>query len=147
MFEHVGYKNYKTFFKTVKKNLSEDGIFLLHCIGSNISNNITNPWTEKYIFRNSMLPSVKQIASASEGLFVMEDWQNFGQYYYPTLLAWWKNFDESWVHLKKKYDERFYRMFRYYLLSCAGAFKARDIQLWQVVFSAKGVLEEYKSVR
>lgn len=147
MFEHVGYKNYRTYFEIVKKNLREEGIFLLHCIGSNMSNSTTDPWTEKYIFRNSMLPSIKQIAGASEGLFVMEDWQNFGQYYTPTLLAWWKNFDNSWDSLKKNYDERFYRMFRYYLLSCAGAFRARDIQLWQVVFTPRGTLEEFKSVR
>ena len=77
----------------------------------------------------------------------MEDWHNFGQYYEQTLLAWWKNFDDSWLEFKERYGERFYRMFRYYLLSCAGAFRARDMQLWQIVLSKQGIEGGYESVR
>ena len=147
MFEHVGYKNYRTFMEVARKHLNKDGIFLLHTLGRNDSGTVVEPWIEKYIFPNSMAPSPAQIAKAFDGLFVMEDWQNFGQYYYKTLMSWWKNFEKNWPEISSKYDQSFYRMFRYYFLSCAGAFKARDIQLWQVVFSPSGVLEEYKSVR
>ena len=147
MIEHVGWKNYKKIIKIVKEHISPNGLFLLHTIGKNDSISSVDPWIEKYIFPNSILPSIKHLVMASEKMFVMEDWHNFGQYYDLTLLAWWKNFDKSWGHLKQNYSERFYRMFRYYLLSCAGAFRARDIQLWQVVFSPKGILKGYKPVR
>ena len=147
MIEHVGYKNYGTLMKVAKKNLASNGLFLLHTIGRNMSGSNIDPWIEKYIFPNSMLPSAKQLIDASEGLFVFEDWHNFGAYYDATCLAWWKNFEKSWIQLKGRYDDLFYRMFRYYLLSCAGAFRARDIQLWQIVFSPHGVEGVYKSIR
>ena len=147
MFEHVGYKNYRTFMKVVRRCLKKDGLFLLHTIGSNISMVRTDPWIEKYIFPNSMLPSAKQICEASEGIFVMEDWHNFSTHYDKTLMAWYKNFENAWDELKEKYGDRFYRMWRYYLLSCAGAFRARVNQLWQIVFSPEGVPGGYDSIR
>jgi cyclopropane-fatty-acyl-phospholipid synthase len=147
MIEHVGYKNYGTIMKVVKEHLAKDGLFLLHTIGRNDSATIAEPWTEKYIFPNSMLPSAEQITEAMNGVFVMEDWHNFGQYYEQTLLAWWKNFDASWSVFKDEYGDRFYRMFRYYLLSCAGAFRVRDMQLWQIVLSKQGIEGGYESVR
>ncbi len=139
MFEHVGCKNYKTFLKVVHQCLKEDGLFLLHAIARNTSVDSTDPWISKYIFPNSMLPSAKQITAASEGLFVLEDWHSFGQYYDHTLMAWHKNFTKNWARLKEAYDERFYRMWTYYLLLCAGSFRARRNQLWQIVFSKKGI--------
>ncbi len=147
MFEHVGYKNYRTFFQIVRRCLKDDGLFLLHTIGGNVSSRTTEPWLNKYIFPNSLLPSVKQIASAAEGLFVMEDWHNFSTYYDLTLMAWHRNFEAHWDTLKNRYDERFHRMWRYYLLSCAGSFRARLNQLWQIVYSKNGVLGGYESVR
>ncbi len=147
MFEHVGVKNYKTYMSVVHRCLKENGLFLLHTIGGNKSVTSTDPWISNYIFPNSMLPSVKQIAEAVEGLFVMEDWHNFATDYEKTLLAWWNNFSSKWPELKHDYDERFYRMWKYYLLSCAGLFRARKAQLWQVVFSKQGVRDGYKSVR
>jgi len=147
MFEHVGFKNYRNFFKIVSNNMNENGIFLLHTIGRNKSITITDPWFEKYIFPNSMTPSQKQIAESYEKIFVMEDWHNFGQYYDKTLLSWWKNLDASWHKLKDKYGERFYKMFRFYLLSSAGSFRARNIQLWQIVLSPHGLVGGYKSIR
>jgi cyclopropane-fatty-acyl-phospholipid synthase len=147
MFEHVGYKNYSTMIGVVKKVLKPDGLFLLHTIGRDESGSGVDPWIEKYIFPNGMLPSEAQIVRASEKNFIMEDWHNIGAYYDPTLMAWWKNFDKAWPKFKEEYGDRFYRMFRYYLLSCAGAFRARDIELWQIVFSPKGVLGGYESVR
>jgi cyclopropane-fatty-acyl-phospholipid synthase len=147
MIEHVGYKNYRTIMRTVREHLADDGMLLLHTIGRNSSATTVDPWIEKYIFPNSMAPSPEQIGGAINGLFVLEDWHNFGAYYEQTLLAWWKNFDAAWSKFKERYGERFYRMFRYYLLSSAGAFRARDLQLWQVVLSKNGVPGGYESVR
>jgi cyclopropane-fatty-acyl-phospholipid synthase len=147
MFEHVGYKNYKTFMKHVYKCLKDDGLFLLHTIGGNWSVKAPEPWTHKYIFPNGLLPSVKQIAASTEKLFIMEDWHNFSTDYDKTLLAWHSNFMNSWDRIKSNYDERFYRMWRYFLLSSAGAFRARKNQLWQVILSKNGVEGGYASIR
>ncbi len=147
MIEHVGYKNYEKLLKTVAGCLADDGLFLLHTIGRNDSASTGEPWSHKYIFPNGMLPSIKQIGEASEDVFVMEDWHNFGPYYVDTLLAWDANFQKNWLQIKKDYSETFFRMFRYYFNSFAGAFRARHIQLWQVVFS-KGVTNRvYERVR
>ena len=147
MFEHVGCKNYKTFMKVVNRCLKADGLFLLHTIAGNMTVNSTDPWINKYIFPNSMLPSAKQITSAADGLFVIEDWHSFGKYYDQTLMVWYNNFKKNWDKLKDTYDERFYRMWTYYLLLCAASFRARRNQLWQVVFSKKGIKEYFSHVR
>ncbi|EHM39979.1 MULTISPECIES: cyclopropane fatty acyl phospholipid synthase [Hafnia] len=139
MFEHVGPKNYRTYFEVVAKNLKPDGLFLLHTIGSNQTDLNVDPWINKYIFPNGCLPSVAHIASKSEDLFVLEDWHNFGCDYDRTLMAWYDAFQQSWPEIKDNYSDRFYRMFTYYLNACAGAFRARNIQLWQVLLSPKGV--------
>jgi len=138
MFEHVGQKNYRIFMETIRRCLKEDGIFLLHTIGRNTSGAGCDPWITKYIFPNGMLPSVAQIAKAAEGLFVIEDWHNIGPHYDRTLMAWNRNFQAAWPRLKGRYDERFKRMWEYYLLSCAGAFRARSNQVWQVVMTPQG---------
>ncbi|WP_034947808.1 cyclopropane fatty acyl phospholipid synthase [Erwinia oleae] len=135
MFEHVGPKNYATYFNVVERNLKPDGLFLLHCIGANKTSDHVDPWIDKYIFPNGCLPSVRHIAEAHEPYFVMEDWHNFGADYDRTLMAWNERFLTAWPQLAEKYGERFKRMFTYYLNACAGAFRARDLQLWQVVFS------------
>lgn len=135
MFEHVGQKNYRTFMETVHRCLKKDGIFLLHTIGGNDSSIKVDEWFNKYIFPNGMLPSLAQIGKAIEGLFVMEDWHNLGPHYDKTLLAWNDNFQRSWPQLKGCYSERFKRMWEYYLLCCAGSFRSRAIQLWQIVFT------------
>jgi cyclopropane-fatty-acyl-phospholipid synthase len=149
MFEHVGFKNHQAYMKVVHKCLRDDGLFLLHTIGSNSSSPTatSEPWIWKYIFTQGTLPSAQQIAGAVENLFVLEDWQNFGADYNKTLLAWYHNFQEAWPDLKKDYNEVFFRMWKYYLLSCAGAFRARAIQVWQIVYSKNGVLGGYKAVR
>ncbi len=147
MTEHIGYKNYRGFLELANERLSDDGLFLLHTIGSNRSETASDPWTNKYIFPNGHLPSIKQLGESMEGLFTMEDWHNFGADYDKTLMAWHENFVAHWDEIKGEYNERFYRMWNYYLLSCAGAFRARRIQLWQVVLSKKGVLGGYRSVR
>lgn len=147
MFEHVGVKNYRTYFEVANRCLKDDGFFLLHTIGQSESHVYGDPWLSKYIFPNSVLPSPKFVTTALEDLFVMEDWHNFGPYYDTTLMAWFENFRKAWPELKEKYDERFYRMWEYYLLMCAGLFRARSIQLWQIVLSKNGVPGGYISVR
>ncbi len=147
MIEHVGKKNYRTYMEVVKKCLKEDGLFLLHTIGSLKSGSNTDPWIAKYIFPNSMLPSLKQLTTSVENLFVIEDVHNFGIYYDKTLMAWHQNFEKAWPELKNNYSGKFYRMWRYYLLCCAGAFRARSIQLWQIVLSPHGVKNGYNSIR
>ena len=146
MFEHVGVKNYRTFMKVVSRGLKSNGLFLLHTIGGNQSISVCDPWITKYIFPNGMLPSAQQITRAAEGLFVLEDWHSFGQNYDTTLLAWYDNFTKGWEQISHNYDERFHRMWTYYLLSCAGAFRSRDNQLWQIVFSKKGVPGGYQRI-
>ena len=135
MFEHVGYTNYRTYMEVVNRCLKDDGLFLLHTIGSNTSVCSVDPWLAKYIFPNSMLPSARQITEAAEGIFIIEDWHSFGSHYDPTLMAWHQNFTDNWHCIQDAYDQRFKRMWVYYLLSCAGSFRARRNQLWQIVFS------------
>lgn len=147
MFEHVGCKNYRTFMRKVRGLLKDNGLFLLQTIGGNKSVTKTDPWIGRYIFPNSMLPSARQICSAIEGIFVLEDWHSFGGDYDRTLMQWFRNFDEGWDRLRKCYDDRFYRMWKYYLLSCAGSFRARSNQLWQLVLSPKGVFGGYRTPR
>jgi cyclopropane-fatty-acyl-phospholipid synthase len=108
---------------------------------------VPDPWSDRYIFPDSLLPSARQLTAAAEGLFMLEDWHSFGQYYDPTLLAWHRNFTAGWDRIKERYGERFFRMWKFYLLSSAGSFRARHIQLWQIVFSPLGRTRAYESVR
>lgn len=146
--EHVGTKNYRSYLQQMAASLPEEGLMVLHTIGSEVSNKITDRWITKYIFPNSVLPSVAEIATAAEQVLVLEDWHNFGDSYAKTLHAWNDNCEAAWQRLPAdRYDERFRRMWRYYLLSCAGAFSARSIQLWQLVLSKGGVIGGYDCPR
>lgn len=148
MFEHVGPKNYKTYFNTAYRCLKEKGLFLLHTIGDNETTNSANPFVTKYIFPNGVLPSISNIGKPMENKFVVEDLHSFGSYYDKTLMAWYENFNQHWNDIQSaQYDERFKRMWHFYLLSCAGAFRARYIQLWQFVLSKNGVDGVYNSIR
>lgn len=138
MFEHVGAKNYSLFMRTVQRVLRPDGLFLLHTIGANKQKTGLDPWISKYIFPNGMLPSMTSLGKAAS-FFIMEDWENFGPDYDKTLTAWHERFERGLEQKLFHCSERQRRMFRYYLLSCAGAFRARDLQLWQIVFSPQGV--------
>ena len=146
MFEHVGSKNFNNYFKIANQCLKDDGLFLLHTIGGLVTKPTPDPWIHKYIFPNGQLPSLTDISKASEKLFVIEDLHNFGAYYDKTLMTWFENFEQGWHEIKSDYSERFYRMWKYYLLSCAGAFRARDIQLWQLVMSKQGVEGVYDRI-
>lgn len=144
--EHVGYKNYRSYLRLAHEKLRPGGLFLLHTIGSNYSVTSLDPWIDKYIFPGGMLPSAAQLTQAMEHLWIVEDWHNFGPDYDRTLMAWWDNFQRDWPALMPKYGQRFYRMWKYYLLSCAGGFRARAMQLWQLVLS-KGDRPGYVPVR
>jgi cyclopropane-fatty-acyl-phospholipid synthase len=147
MMEHVGFKNHRTFMQVARRCLRAGDLFLCHTIGDSISAVRPDPWIARHIFPNSMLPSAAQIAYAAEGQFIIEDVHNFGAYYDRTLLAWEKNVQQAWPWFKEHYGERFLRMWRYYLLGCAGAFRARSIQLFQCLLSADGVLGGYVGPR
>ncbi len=147
MFEHVGRKNYRHFFQIVGNCLADDGIFLLHTIGSNTPVVFPDPWIDKYIFPGGYIPAASQIIQAAEKFLVLEDWHNFGLDYDKTLMAWFENFDQHWSKISHLYDERFYRMWKYYLLSCAGLFRARGKQLWQIVFRKRDAKGLYITVR
>ncbi len=147
MLEAVGYRNFREYMEVAAKNLTDEGIFFIHTIGGSYSTKITDPWIDKYIFPNGMLPSVSQLHIAWKGLFILEDWHNFGPYYDPTLMAWRKNFEDNWHSIKKDYDETFYRMWRYYLSCSAASFRSRKNHLWHIVLTKPNHLGIYKSVR
>lgn len=144
-FEHVGIKNYSRFFEIVFSLLKPGGFLLLHTIGSARTTTTTDEWIDKYIFPGGQLPSCRQILSSIEEPYVVEDWHNFGENYSRTLLAWHHNLVNYW---QDKNDSKRFRMWEYYLLSCAGNFEARSsVQLWQIVLSRNGIKGGYKSIR
>ncbi|HEY1810940.1 MAG TPA: cyclopropane fatty acyl phospholipid synthase [Kofleriaceae bacterium] len=143
MFEHVGPKNYERFFTQMRRLLAPDGLFLLHTIGHAGDKQSLDPWLERYIFPGAVLPTARGLADALEGKFVIEDWQNLGADYDRTLLAWFANFDRAWPSLQH-YGDRFYRAWRYYLLSSAGSFRARRNHVWQLVLSPHGHQNGYR---
>lgn len=146
MFEHVGHRNHQIYFETANRCLAEDGLFLLHTIGNKETTYTTDAWIGKYIFPNGNNPSLSLVTGAAEKFFVVEDLHNFGAHYHTTLMAWFDNFDRNWPKFRERYGERFYRMWKYYLMCCAGAFRARDLQLWQFVLSKNGVPGGYARI-
>ena len=147
MMEHVGAKNHRAYMEVVNRNLKDNGITLLHTIGNNESFEFTDPWIDKYIFPNSLIPSAAQLTKAMEGKLLIEDWHNFGLHYDYTLMAWLSRFKAAWSELRNRYDDRFYRMWEYYLNCCAGSFRARKNQLWQIVMVKDTFQGDYKAVR
>jgi len=147
MAEHVGWKNYSAYMEAAHRCLRPGGYFVLHTIGSRRSVRETDPWIEKYIFPNSMLPSLAQLAKAAEPYFVVEDVQNFGPDYDRTLMAWDENFRSAWPGLSGRYGKRFYRMWRYYLMASAASFRSRRIQLWQLVLARRPGRARYDAPR
>lgn len=149
MFEHVNSNNYVEFMEIVYDLLKPEGLFLLHTISSNKTVVVPDRWINTYIFPNSCLPTLAQIAKSSENFFVTEDVHNFGSHYDKTLMCWYNNFVTNFDKLNEKLSKPlgkvFYRMWTYYLLSCAGTFRARKIQLYQVVM-AKNPLNGYQRV-
>jgi cyclopropane-fatty-acyl-phospholipid synthase len=144
MIEHVGSKNHAALFDAVRRSMTDEGLFMLHTIGKNIRNTILDRWTERYIFPNGELPALSELTEGVEGRFIVEDVHNFGADYDLTLMAWHNRFEAAWPQYRDRYGDRFYRMWRYYLLSCAGTFRARSNQLWQVVLSPSGIPGGYR---
>ncbi len=147
MMEHVGKKNYRGFMKIANNCLKDKGLFYIHTIGSLNSKGGTDSWLEKYIFPGGRLPSSADILKAAEGYFALEDFQNIGHDYDKTLMVWFNNFHNNWPKFKDKYSNRFYRMWKYYLLSCAGSFRSGNIQLFQFVFSKGNFEKTYEGAR
>ncbi len=147
MFEHVGPKNYRTYFDTARRLLAPEGLFLLHTIGVDRQAHRTDPWIDRHVFPNGRLPAPGELARVLEGRFVIEDWHNFGTDYDLTLMAWHQRFEAAWPELSAHYGERFARMWRYYLLCCAGFFRSRQGQLWQLVLSSPQRHGPYRSYR
>lgn len=147
MFEHVGPKNYPVYFERLHDLLAPDGVFLLHTIGSHVTARSTDAWIDRYVFPNGKLPSAVEMTEALEGRFLIEDWHNFGADYDRTLMAWWERFDRAWPELRDRYPARFYRLWKYYLLSCAGFFRSRQGQLWQLVLTRRERAPVYRSYR
>lgn len=138
LMEHVGPKNYRGYMELVDRCLAPDGVAFVHTIGGNRARPRIDPWFDKYIFPNSVLPTLAQLVTAMEGIFIPEDVHNIGEDYDPTLMAWFARFDASWPALRAHYDERFYRMWTFYLLASAGSFRARAQQLFQIVMTRRG---------
>lgn len=147
MFEHVGHKNYRTYFEKARQVIKDDGLFMMHSIGSQWSTNTIEPWLEKYIFPGGVIPSMAQIGKAIDGLWSVVDVHNIGPHYDKTLVAWYENFDKKWTKRSTPEEIRFYRLWKYYLLCCAGGFRSRALQVWQFVLSPTGVPEGYKFAR
>jgi cyclopropane-fatty-acyl-phospholipid synthase len=148
MFEHVGPKNYRVFFDTVCRLLKDQGLFLLHTIGTTTpGGGGSDPWMDRYIFPNGALPSAKQIAAAVESKLLIRDWHEFGADYDRTLMAWWYNFSRAWPALRDRYGPRFYRMWKYYLHVSAAGFRAGQTQLWQIMLTHPGARLAYRSIR
>jgi cyclopropane-fatty-acyl-phospholipid synthase len=145
--EHVGYRNHRTLMEIVARNLEDNGIFLLQTIGGNYSVKVTDPWIDKYIFPNGSLPSAAQISTATQGLFILEDWHNFGVHYDRTCMAWLHNFEEHWEKFAENYSPTFYRMWRYYLSASAASFRSRKNHLWQIVLTKPKRIDGYQSIR
>jgi len=139
MFEHVGPRNHGAYMRAAHRLLKGNGLFLLHTITANEASHMCDRWISKYIFANSALPTASRVLQAAEGLFVVEDLHNLGQYYVPTLRAWEAGFMRSYADFRSRFGEAFVRMWRLYLLSCAGAFRARSLQVFQFLLSPGGV--------
>jgi cyclopropane-fatty-acyl-phospholipid synthase len=138
LMEHVGPKNYRPYFELVEKLLAPGGVAFVHTIGGNKTTAHIEPWFDKYIFPNAVLPTLAAMTAAAQGHLIIEDVHNIGEHYDPTLMAWWKNFDAAWPKLEARYGKTFYRMWKYYLLGCAGGFRARETQLFQLVLTRQG---------
>ncbi len=138
LMEHVGPKNYRGYMELVDRCLTPEGVGFVHTICGNRFSTHIEPWFDKYIFPNAVLPHPGALIGAMAGKFVVEDMHNIGEHYVPTLMAWWQNFHAGWPRLAEKYGPTFYRMWKYYLLGCAGGFRARETQLMQLVFTRVG---------
>jgi len=138
LMEHVGPKNYRAYMELAARSLVPGGIVFVHTIGGNEPRTQIDPWYNKYIFPNAVVPTLGQLTTAMEDILVVEDVQNIGSDYDRTLMSWWANFDRAWPSLRARYGESFYRMWKFYLMTSAAQFRARALNLFQVSATAIG---------
>ena len=130
----------------IDRVLAPGGLFLLHTIGRIAD--VQDRWFERYIFPNCYLPVFRDLADAITEIFVLEDVQNIGANYDKTTLAWHRNFEQFAKEGLAEENPRFYRMWRYYLLTAAGNFRLRDRgAVWQMVLSKGGLPVGYVAPR
>lgn len=134
-FEHVGQGNHKTYFDIIHTLLKSDGISVLHSI-SQLSEDPADAWLDRYIFPGGYIPSIREVTThLTDYNFVLKDYENIGPHYILTLTQWWERFEQHKQQIIEMYDERFYRMWRLYLLSCREAFRAGQMNLSQWTFT------------
>jgi len=138
LLEHVGPKNHRGYMELAARRVAPGGIIFMHTIGGNQVRAQIDPWFHKYIFPNAVIPTLGQLTTAMEKILVAEDVQNIGPHYDRTLMAWWENFDAAWPDLRARYGDTFYRQWKFYLLSSAAAFRARYLNLYQIVATVTG---------
>jgi cyclopropane-fatty-acyl-phospholipid synthase len=133
MFEAVGIAHYRRFFQAVRGALQPDGVALVHAIGRAAGPGATNPWLAKYIFPGGYSPALSEVLPAVEraGLWVT-DIEILRQHYALTLREWRRRFAASRDAIQALYDERFCRMFEFYLIGCEIAFRRTDHMIWQM---------------
>jgi cyclopropane-fatty-acyl-phospholipid synthase len=149
MFEAVGQRNFRRFMEIVHRVLKDGALWLLHTIADDECS--SDPWVTRYIFPNGELPSLDRLVRATGGLFHLEDLHNFGFDYVRTLAAWSDRFHNNWPNIRRLdppvFTDRFFRMWTYFLALSAGSFRARNVELWQIVMSKGCLTSSYRSVR
>ena len=138
LMEHVGPRNYRAYMELATRCLAPGGTVFVHTIGGQEPRTQIDPWYHKYIFPNAVIPTLGQLTTAMHDLLVVEDVHNIGPDYDRTLMAWWANFEQAWSSLREKYGARFYRMWKFYLMTSAAQFRARALYLFQIVATAVG---------
>ncbi|HTJ45615.1 MAG TPA: cyclopropane fatty acyl phospholipid synthase [Kofleriaceae bacterium] len=138
LMEHVGPKNHRGYMELAHRCLAPGGVAFVHTIGGNRPRAQIDPFFHKYVFPNAVLPSLSQLTTAADDLFVIEDVHNIGPHYDHTLCAWQERFDAAWPELRARYGEPFRRMWTYYLMTSAAGFRARYLQLFQIVMTREG---------
>jgi len=147
MFEAVGKKYFRTFMEVAERSLKDDGVFVLHSIMGRIAlGPAQSTFLNKYIFPNGELATLAQLSKAAEGLFTEEAHHQLTGHYEKTLEAWYQNFIANWPQLSGEYDERFFRMWKFYLQLSKGIFRSRIIQLWQFVYTKRGIPKKSTSM-
>ena len=142
MFEHVGRKFYNIFFKSMNKLLNDNGILLLHTIGVINKPTPPNKFINKYIFPGGICPSFSQIIQPIEKIgLIVADSETLIRHYDKTLESWLKRFLDKKKVIKDLFDERFVKMWEFYLASCAAAFRHRDLVVFQLQ-----IVKNFKSV-
>ena len=142
MLEHVGRKFYKTFFKKINNLMTDDGLSLIHTIGSTDPKGPPQPFIQRYIFPGGLVPSGSDLIDAIEKTdLVLSDMESLIHHYDKTLKAWLDRFLKNRTKVKKMYSERFCKMWEFYLASCSAAFRYRDLLVYQLQ-----IVKNYKAI-